>query len=82
MVGAAPDHGRDVVEMLRGRAADSARPAGHVRITAAKQWRADAIAALRAGTMTTGRGPTLADAVDAWLTAMRARHVRTSSSTA
>ena len=48
-------------------------------ITAAKQWRADAITALRAGTMTTDRGPTLNDAVDVWLDALRAGHVRNRS---
>jgi hypothetical protein len=48
-------------------------------ITAARQWRTDAMAALRAGTMTTSRGPTLNDAVDRWLDALRAGHVRNRS---
>jgi integrase len=48
-------------------------------ITAAKQWRTDAAAALRARTMRTDRGPTLADAVDTWLDALRAGHVRNRS---
>jgi integrase len=47
--------------------------------TAAKQWRQDAMAALRAGTMTTSRGPTLNDAVDKWLDALREGHVRNRS---
>jgi integrase len=47
--------------------------------TAAKQWRTDAMAALRAGTMTTSRGPTLNDAVDKWLDALRDGHVRNRS---
>src|SRR4051794_23064308 len=48
-------------------------------ITAAKQWRTDATVALRAGTMTTDRGPTLTDAVEVWLDALRAGHVRNRS---
>jgi integrase len=48
-------------------------------ITAARQWRTDAQAALRAGTMTASRGPTLDDAVDQWLDALRAGHVRNRS---
>jgi hypothetical protein len=48
-------------------------------ITAAQRWRSDAEAALRAGTMTTDRGPTLREAADDWLTAARAGIVRTRS---
>ena len=48
-------------------------------VTAAKQWRTHAIASLRAGTMSTDRGPTLNDAVDAWLDALRSGHVRNRS---
>jgi integrase len=47
--------------------------------TAAKQWRNDAMAALRAGTMSSSRGPTLNDAVDKWLGALREGHVRNRS---
>jgi integrase len=48
-------------------------------ITAAKQWRTDAKAAIRAGTMSADRGVTLAEAVDTWLAALRAGHVRNRS---
>jgi len=48
-------------------------------ITAARQWRNDAMTALRAGTMTASRGPTLNDAVDTWLDRVRAGHVRNRS---
>src|SRR3954469_7522015 len=44
-------------------------------VTAARQWRDDAKVALRAGTMTVSRGPTLNDAVDTWLDALRAGHI-------
>lgn len=48
-------------------------------ITAAKQWRTDAAGALRTGTLTTDRGPTLNEAVEVWLDALRAGHVRNRS---
>ena len=48
-------------------------------ITAAKQWRTDAAAALRAGTMRPDRGPTLSVAVDSWLEGLRAGHIRNRS---
>ena len=48
-------------------------------ITAARRWRQDAAAALRAGTMTADRGPTLDQAADQWLEAARAGIVRTRS---
>jgi integrase len=48
-------------------------------ITAARRWRQDAYAALRAGTLTAARGPTLREAADDWLTAARAGIVRTRS---
>ena len=40
-------------------------------ITAARQWRTDARAAVRAGAMSADRGPTLKDATDAWLEGLR-----------
>ena len=48
-------------------------------ITAARQWREDAHAALRAGTLTADRGPTLQEAADDWLAAARAGIVRNRS---
>jgi integrase len=48
-------------------------------ITAARRWRQDAYAALRAGTLTADRGQTLREAADDWLTAARAGIVRTRS---
>src|SRR5262245_21066792 len=48
-------------------------------ITAARQWRQDAYAALRAGTLTADRGPTLAEAAEDWLEAARTGIVRTRS---
>jgi integrase len=48
-------------------------------ITAARRWRQDAYAALRAGTLTADRGHTLEQAADEWLTAARAGIVRTRS---
>jgi integrase len=48
-------------------------------ITAARQWRQDAAAALRAGTLTADRGPTLEEAADDWLGAARAGIVRNRS---
>jgi integrase len=48
-------------------------------ITAARQWRQDAASALRAGTLTADRGPTLAEAADDWLEAARAGIVRNRS---
>jgi integrase len=48
-------------------------------ITAARQWRQDAYASLRAGTLTADVGPTLQDAADDWLQAARAGVVRTRS---
>jgi integrase len=48
-------------------------------ITAARQWRQDAYAALRAGTLSAERGPTLEDAAEAWLEAARAGIVRSRS---
>jgi integrase len=50
-----------------------------VTVTAARQWRQDAQAALRAGTLSADRGPTLTDAADAWLEAARAGIVRNRS---
>ena len=47
--------------------------------TAAKQWRTDARAALRAGTLTADRGPTLREAAEDWLAAARAGIVRNRS---
>lgn len=43
-------------------------------VTAARRWRTDAQAALRAGTMTTEAGPTLEQAVEDWLAGLRAGH--------
>lgn len=48
-------------------------------VSAARRWRQDAYAALRAGTLTADRGHTLARAADEWLTAARAGIVRTRS---
>jgi integrase len=48
-------------------------------ITAARQWRQDAYAALRAGTLSANRGPTIAEAAGAWLEAARAGIVRNRS---
>jgi integrase len=48
-------------------------------ITAARQWRQDASAALRAGTLSAERGPTLREAADDWLAAARAGVVRNRS---
>jgi integrase len=48
-------------------------------ISAARRWRQDAYAALRAGTLSADRGRTLADAADDWLIAARAGIVRTRS---
>lgn len=48
-------------------------------ISAARRWRQDAYAALRAGTLSADRGPTLGQAADEWLTAARAGIVRTRS---
>jgi integrase len=48
-------------------------------VTAARQWRQDAASALRAGTMTAERGPTLQEAAEDWLTAARAGIVRNRS---
>ncbi len=45
-------------------------------ITAARRWRQDAYAALRAGTLTADRGQTLREAADDWLAAARAGIVR------
>jgi integrase len=43
--------------------------------TAARQWRQDAMAALRAGELTADRGVMFTDAVDAWLDGLRAGHI-------
>ena len=48
-------------------------------ITAARQWRQDAASAIRAGTLTADRGPTLREAADDWLAAARAGIVRNRS---
>jgi len=48
-------------------------------ITGARRWRQDAYAALRAGTLTAGRGPTVEAAAAAWLDAARAGVVRNRS---
>lgn len=47
--------------------------------TAAKQWREDANAAVRAGTLSAERGPTLSDALDDWIELLRAGGERTRS---
>lgn len=46
---------------------------------AARQWRQDAIVALRRGEMSAERGPTLAEATAKWLAAMEAGHERNRS---
>jgi integrase len=61
------------------KATDRKRSKTFPSVTAARQWRNDAMAALRAGTLTTSRGPTLNDAVDKWLDALREGHVRNRS---
>jgi integrase len=48
-------------------------------ITAARRWRQDAYAAMRAGTLTADRGPTLKEAADNWLEAAEAGIVRNRS---
>lgn len=48
-------------------------------ITAARQWRQDAYAALRAGTLSADRGPTLNEAADDWLDCARTGTVRNRS---
>ena len=48
-------------------------------ISAARRWRQDAYAALRAGTLSADRGPTLREAADDWLAAARAGIVRNRS---
>lgn len=48
-------------------------------LAGAKQWRADAIAALGAGRLSADRGPTLRDAAEQWLEGARAGHVRNRS---
>jgi integrase len=48
-------------------------------LTGAKQWRADAIAAVGAGRLSADRGPTLAEAFEQWLAGARAGHVRNRS---
>lgn len=47
--------------------------------TAAKQWREDASVAMRAGKLTSDRGPTLNDALDRWLALLKAGAERTRS---
>jgi integrase len=47
--------------------------------TAARQWRQDAASAIRAGTLTADRGPTLEQAAEDWLTAARAGIARNRS---
>lgn len=47
--------------------------------TAAKQWRTDARAAIRRGTLTTDAGPTLKAAIDEWIEGARAGHVKNRS---
>src|SRR4051812_42435286 len=49
-------------------------------ISAARRWRQDAYAAVRAGTLSADRGPTLNEAAEDWLVAARAGIVRTRSS--
>jgi integrase len=48
-------------------------------ISAAKSWRQDAYAALRAGDLSAERGPTLREAAEQWLAGARGGHVRTRS---
>jgi integrase len=48
-------------------------------ITAARQWRQDAASAIRAGTLTADRGPTVQDAAEGWLTVARAGVARNRS---
>jgi hypothetical protein len=48
-------------------------------ITAVRRWRQDAYAALRSGTLSANRGPTLREAADDWLMAARAGVVRNRS---
>jgi integrase len=48
-------------------------------ITAARQWQQDASSALRAGTLSAERGPTLREAADDWLAAARAGIARNRS---
>jgi hypothetical protein len=48
-------------------------------ISAARRWRQDAYSALRAGTLSADRGPTVGQAADEWLTAARAGIVRNRS---
>lgn len=43
--------------------------------SAAKRWRQDAVVALRRGELQGERGPTLADAAETWLQAVRAEHI-------
>jgi integrase len=43
--------------------------------TAARQWRSDAIVALRRGELSADRGPTLAAAAERWLADVRAGHI-------
>jgi integrase len=52
---------------------------GFATITAARQWRQDAYSALRAGTLTADRGPTLEQAAEDWFTAAQAGIVRNRS---
>lgn len=47
--------------------------------SAAKRWRQDAIVAIRAGELSANRGPTLRDATEEWIQAMRAGHELTRS---
>lgn len=44
-------------------------------ISAAKQWRHDAISDLRSGELSADRGPMLGDAVEDWLDGLRAGHI-------
>lgn len=48
-------------------------------VSAAKQWRADAISAIGKGTLSADRGPTLKGAAGEWLVAARAGHARNRS---
>lgn len=73
-------HGRTVYcAVVFDKATGRKRSKTFNTITAAKQWRRDAAVALRAGTMTTDRGPLLAKAAAVWLDALRAGHVRNRS---